>query len=165
MSDFFHDTMIRSKGILNDIKIVDLMKNDFSIEKISTISSLSNINFDLIVETNSKITSLNLIKNGILLSDGRIAKIKVIYNEIKEISKDLPRSRMADGNIPFNIPRFPFEQRIKEDQWEEEQFNNMKPDDQVRPDFDKEPIFGLGNSEYRDFINNDPIFKQESFDK
>ena len=144
-SEVLYDTMVRSKGIINNRKITELIIKDLTIIEISTISCGLDISFDLIVTTNSKESSLNLIRNGIILSDGKIAKIKSLFVETKKESN------------PF------IRQRLDRDDWQEEQFNNLRPDEKVNHNFDKEPIFGMGNSNFNECNRTDPIFRQDSF--
>jgi hypothetical protein len=152
MSEDFLDTMIRSKGMINDYKVTELIDKDKSILEISTISSSLDNNFDLVVVTDSKSTCLDLIKNGIRLSNRKIAKIKAIFNDTNRESN--PFLEQQSREIPGKIPQFG--QRLDRDTWQEEQYNNLRPEE-------REPSFGMGNSNFNDFNRNDPIFRQGSF--
>lgn len=158
MSDEFYNTMIRSKGMISDRNVVELITKDITIDEIGTISCPSNSNFDLIVTTSSKKTCADLIRNGITLSDKRVAKIKAVFIEHKREEK-VP-SMKHRREMPFGMSDFPFPQRVNDDEWEEEQFNKLQGDDRVRHNFDEEPIFGMGNNE---FSRGEPIFHQNSF--
>lgn len=158
-SDEFYNTMSRSKGMISDRKIAELIANDSTINEISTISHPSDSNLDLIVVTSSKKTCGDLIRNGIVLSDKKVAKVKALFVDPKAEHK-MPSMDHRRGMMD----RFPFPpQRVNQDEWEEEQFSRLNPEDKVRPNFDEESLFGMGNSQYNEFSRNDPIFHQDSF--
>lgn len=161
MSDEFYNTMIRSKGMISDRNIVDLITKDITIDEISSVSEPSNTIFDLMVTTSSKKTCADLIRNGITLSDNRIAKVKALF--VDHLKQNQKHSTEHRRGMPFGMPGFPFPQRMNHDEWEEEQFSKLQGDDRVRPNFNEEPIFGMGNSEYNEFSRGEPIFHQDSF--
>jgi hypothetical protein len=74
LSDF-ENIMSKSRSFITDKAINDIIINNLNIIEISSISCISEIEFDLIISCQK---DSNFICNEIILSNGVIAKVKVI---------------------------------------------------------------------------------------
>lgn len=89
----------RSKVYINDINVINLIKNNSKVISISTISKYDELNHVLEIVVNSKDIFMELIKNGIKLSSGEIIKVKC-YMEVEKSNQSEFHQKLREKYIP-----------------------------------------------------------------
>lgn len=125
LSDKLNNVILKSKELISQLEITKLIKNNKDIIEVSTISSILDIDFDLIITVLSEECFIKLNIDEITLSNGYIIKPKLIiytYNDSKFKSSS---------------------SYINKDEWEEEQIksNFGMGNDEYNKYNDSSPIF------------------------